>query len=98
MKILLKSFGGDAPNQQVIQRLQAVLAHWADRLGRVVVRLTDANGPKGGVDKVCSIQLEVLRQEPLRVTAVSPDHATAVELAIRRAGRMASRTFDRRSY
>lgn len=98
MKILLKSFGGDPPRDRVIQRLQAVLCHWADRLGRVVVRLTDANGPKGGVDKVCSIQLEVFRQEPLRVTAISPDHATALELAIRRAGRVAARTFDRRPY
>ena len=101
MRILLNYLGfstGDALRQHVVRRLHANLSHWAGRLARVVVRLADTNGPRGGLDKVCSIQLDVLRQEPLVVTAVSSDYFSAVDLAVRRAGRAASQTFDRRPY
>lgn len=101
MRILLKSLGfraGDTFQQHVTRRLQAALSHWTDHLGRVVVRLMDANGPRGGLDKTCSIHLEVLRGEPVVVTAISTDYYSAVDLAVRRAGRAASQRFDRRLY
>jgi ribosome-associated translation inhibitor RaiA len=101
MRILLKSLGfsaGETFRQHVTRRLQATLSHWTDRLGQVVVRLVDVNGSRGGLDKACSIQLQVLRGEPVVVTAISSDYDSAVDLAIRRAGRAASRTFDRRPY
>jgi putative sigma-54 modulation protein len=101
MRILLKAHGfptGESLRQHVVRRLQAGLSHWAGRLARVVVRLADENGPRGGLDKACSIQLEVLRGEPVVVTAVSSDYFSAVDLAVRRAGRAAAHVFDRRSY
>jgi len=101
MRILLKSLGfgaGETFRQHVTRRLQAALSHWTDRLGRVVVRLVDANGPRGCLDKTCSIHLEVFRGEPVVVTAISSDYYSAVDLAVRRAGRAASRTFERRPY
>ncbi|BDU78394.1 hypothetical protein [Mesoterricola sediminis] len=98
MKILLKSFDGSALGQKVIQKLQASLSHWADRLGQVVVRIVDLNGPKGGVDKACSILVEVPRREPLRVTAIGSDYVTATNLAIHRLGRVAYRAFNRRAF
>jgi hypothetical protein len=64
----------------------------------VVVRIADANGPRGGPDKVCSIQLDVPRHEPVVVTAVSSDYFSAVDMAVRRAGRAAAHVFDRRPY
>jgi hypothetical protein len=82
--------------QHVRRRLHATLSHWAGRLVRVVVRFADENGLRGGLDKVCSIQLEVLRQEPVLVTAVSSDYFSAVDMAVRRAGRAATNLFDRR--
>lgn len=101
MRVLLKSLGfstGDALRQHVIRRLHAHLAHWAGRMTRVVVRLDDANGPRGGPDKVCSIQLDLPRQEPLVVSAVSPDFYSAVDLAVRRASRAVAHAFDRHPY
>lgn len=101
MRILLKSLGfgaGELFRQHVTRRLQAALSHWADHLGRVVVRLADINGPRGGLDKTCSIHLEVQRGEPLKVSAISSDYYSAVDLAVRRAGRAASQRFDRRPY
>lgn len=37
-------------------RLAAVASKFGHRLRSVVVRLEDENGPKGGVDKLCSIE------------------------------------------
>lgn len=101
MRILLKSprfSTGDALRQHVVRRLHAYLSHWAGHLARVVVRLADANGPRGGLDKVCFIQLDVPRHEPVVVTAAASDYFSAVALAVRRAGRAASNLFDRRPY
>lgn len=98
MKVHLKAMGfraGEAIQEHVLRRISAALAHWADQVHRVVVRLSDNNGPRGGVDKSCSIQLEGPMGIPVVVTAVSPDFYTSVDLAARRAGRAAQRVFDR---
>lgn len=101
MRILLKFLGfnpGETLREHVFRRLQAVLAHWSDRLGRVVVRIVDVNGPRGGLDKSCSIQLEVPRRAPVVVSAVSSDYYAAVDQAAHRAGHVAVRLFHRRSW
>ncbi len=99
MMIHIKSLGfhaGEAVQQHISQRLAVALSHWADRLKRVVVRLGDVNGPKGGLDKSCSIQLLGPQGVPLKVVAVATDYPTAVDLAVRRAGRAVQHAFDRR--
>ena len=100
MRILLKPLGfnaGAALNGHVALRLNGALAHWADRLGRVVVRIVDANGPRGGLDKVCSIQVLVPNRTFVAVTAVASDYYAAVDLAVRRACRAVARALGRRS-
>jgi len=62
------------------------------------VRLADLNGPKGGVDKACAILVEVPRLAPIRVSAVAADYPTALDLALRRAGRAATRALKLRPY
>jgi len=47
----------------VERRLTYALSRFASRLRRVVVRLDDQNGPRGGVDKRCRIEA-VLRDGP----------------------------------
>lgn len=98
MKIVMKSKGpgmSETWRNRVMLRLQAALAHWADRVERVVVRLADMGGVRAELDKVCSIELEVPRHAPIVVRAVSSDYASAVDLAVRRAGRAATRTLGR---
>jgi putative sigma-54 modulation protein len=101
MRIDLKTFGfksGRALKDFVARRISAALAHGADQLRWVVVRLLDENGPRGGLDKVCRVELVYRHREPLLVTAVSSDYYTAVEAAARRAGRASNRLLERQRF
>ncbi len=98
MKILLKSLGfnaGEALHQHAISRLGSALEHWSDRLEGAVVRIADANGPRGGVDKVCSIQIALPHRAFVVVTAAASDYYAAVDLAIHRACRATARAIGR---
>lgn len=98
MRILVKALGfnpGDALRRHAARRLQATLANWAGRMGQVVVRILDINGPRGGTDKTCSVLLSAPRRAPVLVTAVTGDYYSAVDLAAQKAGRVASRLFRR---
>lgn len=98
MKIHLKAlgFGSGAALQEHVTRRLSALSRWADAVHQVVVRLRDDNGPRGGVDKVCLIQLELSQGAPVAVHAASTDFYTAVDMATRRAERAVRRVLDRR--
>lgn len=99
MKVLLKSLGfdpGKALRRHVTVRLNSALAHWADRLDGAVVRVMDANGPRGGLDKICSIQLALPHRAFVVVTAAASDYYAAVDMAVRRACRAVARSIHRR--
>ena len=99
MKVLLKSLGfnpGPSLQRHVTVRISSALAHWADRVGRAVVRIADANGPRGGLDKVCSIHLLLPNRAVVVVTAVATDYYGAVDLAVRRACRAVAHAIERR--
>ena len=101
MRIHVKALGfqtGAVLERHVLRRVQAALSHVAGQLGRVVVRILDANGPRGGLDKTCSIQLATPGRPVLVVSAVADDYYAAVDLASRRVGRAASRMLQRRPY
>src|SRR5437879_9407582 len=42
------------------RRLRSSLSRFGGRVGRVRVRITDVNGPRGGPDKSCHISAELL--------------------------------------
>ncbi len=99
MRIHLATHGfqaGQALLDHTLRRVSAALSHFADQVVRVVVRVEDTNGPRGGLDKCCSITLQVPHLSPVVVAAVSPDYYDAVDRAARRAGRAARRAFERR--
>ena len=47
----------EALEEYVIRRAGLALDRIASRIRRVVVRFEDLNGPKGGVDKCCRVEL-----------------------------------------
>ena len=53
------------------RRLRFALESASDKVGSVLIRLTDQNGPRGGVDKRCSIRV-ILRLKKSSVSTQLP--------------------------
>ncbi len=78
------------------RRLGFALARITDRIRRVVVRLGDANGPHGGVEKFCRIQVFLEDAPPVLIEDIGGGLYAAIERAAERAGRNVVRGLYRR--
>jgi putative sigma-54 modulation protein len=90
MKIDIRGLGftlTEALREHADRRLRFALARRAETLEGVLVRLSDENGPRGGVDKACRVELRVKGQPPLVVEAKDADLYAAVDRAAGRAAR-----------
>lgn len=78
-----------------VGRLRFVLR----RLGRLVaharLRLSDVNGPRGGVDKRCQVALKTDAGGTVVITAASHDWRTAIDDALARAAQVLRRQMQR---
>lgn len=69
---------------------------WAKFLvSRVAVRLSDLNGPRGGEDKRCVIQLAVAGATDVVIEDTQSDLYVAIDRAADRAGRSLARRMER---
>ncbi|WP_455367128.1 HPF/RaiA family ribosome-associated protein [Kaarinaea lacus] len=76
----------------VKRRLGFALSSRYDQIDRIQVRLSDINGPRGGKDKCCHIQVIL----PQLADVVIEDTESNLYVAIDRAADRASRTVARR--
>lgn len=74
---------------------QAVL-RFASQVDRMVIRLSDVNGRRGGVDKSCSVELIWVRGDPVIAEATDSDPYVAVDLAASKLKRAVLRISRRR--
>ncbi|MGE3512250.1 MAG: HPF/RaiA family ribosome-associated protein [Vicinamibacterales bacterium] len=82
-------------SEQVQKRLEFAMGRFAGRVRSLSVRLTDLNGPRGGVDKKCLIAVRLDR--PRRVIViedVDADESALVGRAADRAARAVSRAIQ----
>ena len=77
-------------------RVKKALGKCADNIERVVVRLKDINGPKGGPDKHCSVEIIISRSPILIISNVSSDMYHSIQHTTKKAARTALRHLDRR--
>ena len=70
------------------RRLQFVLTRHSDRIQRVVVRVGDKNGPRGGVDKFCRIQVHLLEAPVVVVEDIGLEMYAVIDRAADRVGRV----------
>ncbi|MDP1692503.1 MAG: HPF/RaiA family ribosome-associated protein [Burkholderiaceae bacterium] len=77
------------------RRLQFVLTRHSDRIQRVVVRLGDENGPRGGVDKFCRIQVHLLDAPVAVIDDIGADLYAVIDRAVDRVGRVVVKHLDR---
>jgi putative sigma-54 modulation protein len=77
------------------RRLQFNLGRFSPRILRVTVRVIDLNGPRGGEDKNCRIEIRLLSTGSIFVEDTDADLYVAVDRAADRAERSVSRAIKR---
>lgn len=85
----------DALRQHCERRLRFALGAGSSRLRGVAVRLSDVNGPKGGVDKRCTIRATLPGAPPVFVAQDETNVYAAIDRAADRIARTLSRQFER---
>ena len=78
------------------RRLRFALTRSSDRIKRVVVRLGDSNGPRGGEDKFCRIQVHFEHTPPVLIEDAGADLYAVIDRVAERAGRSVAKRIDRR--
>jgi len=86
----------DALQSHAQRRLQYALSSIDETIQRVVVRLSDVNGPRGGKDKRCRLQLVLSGLPDVIVEDTQADLYAAIDRASDRAGRTLLRRLERR--
>jgi putative sigma-54 modulation protein len=77
------------------RRLRFGLTRHSDRIQRVVVRLGDQNGPRGGIDKFCRIRVYLV-DAPVAVTVdVGTDMVAVIDRTVDRVARVVVKHLDR---
>jgi putative sigma-54 modulation protein len=82
----------EALEAYINRRFNFVLSSRYDQIKRIRVQLSDINGPRGGIDKRCCIQISIPRLKDI----VIEDTESNLYIAIARATDRASRTINRR--
>ena len=77
------------------RRIAFSLSRFSAQIGRVVVRFSDLNGPRGGSDKICRVGFTVKGLGPEAVEARDADLYFAVDQAAGKAGRRVARLLER---
>ena len=78
-----------------VRRLRFVLRRLTWLVPRARVRLSDVNGPRGGVDKQCRVELRTDSAGTVVVTAVARDWQAALDTALARSARTLVRVWRR---
>ena len=97
MQVLVKSRHPAAAELRDLteRRVRFVLRRMGWLVPRAEVHMSDVNGPRGGVDKRCQIELRTDGAGSVVVAAVASDWRTALDNALARAARFLLRQWRR---
>jgi ribosome-associated translation inhibitor RaiA len=103
MQILVNSdhhiHGGESANETVEAIVEAAVDHFADRITRIEVHLSDTNGPKHGErSKRCVMEARVAGLRPLATSDEAPNLLSAVEGAANKLKRALEHALARRDH
>ncbi len=77
------------------KRLLVSLSYCSEHINRVVIRLSDINGPRGGSDKRCHLQVVMPGLPDIVVEDTESDLYAAIDRAMDRTRRTVARKLDR---
>ncbi|WP_232477665.1 HPF/RaiA family ribosome-associated protein [Caballeronia calidae] len=89
MKVLFKSRDPEAIAMHELAQVRSefVFRRLAWLISKATVSLSDINGPRGGVDKRCQVEVQVNRENKVVATSIARDWRGAIDLALARAVR-----------
>jgi putative sigma-54 modulation protein len=85
----------DSLRDHATRRVHIQLSRFGPEISEVLVRISDLNGPRGGIDKHCRITLRGRRFRELVLDEVSVDPRLAVDAALDRIARLLARELRR---
>lgn len=85
----------DALRDHAERRLRLALTCCNDHIQRIVMRLSDINGPRGGADKHCHLQVVLAGLPDVVIEDTETDLYVAINRATDRAGRTLMRRINR---
>lgn len=85
----------DALRDHIERRLGFALSSRDEHIQRIMVRLSDINGPRGGEDKCCHIQVVLPKLTDVVIEDTEVDMYAAIDRATDRAGRTVGRRLSR---
>jgi putative sigma-54 modulation protein len=77
------------------RRLEFSLGRFSPRIQRVTVLVTDVNGPRGGEDKLCRIEVRMQPTGTVFVEDRGEDLVATIDRGAERIGRSVGRTIER---
>lgn len=97
VQIVAQEFSLTESLRQHLHRRLGFAFAWARRhVPRIVVRLRDLNGPRGGRDKLCQVSVQIPGLPDQVVRDVQEDMYAAIDRAIKRAAYCAARIASRK--
>jgi hypothetical protein len=99
MQVLFKSRHPQATDLRDLteRRVRFVLRRLGWLVPRAEVQMSDVNGPRGGIDKRCQVELRTDGAGSVVVASVANDWRTALDNALARAARFLMRLWRRSS-
>jgi ribosome-associated translation inhibitor RaiA len=82
--------------RRAVDHIAAKMAKHARAISNITIRLQDVNGPKGGLDKRCRVELQIAGFGPVIVDEVDQDAYAAIDVAGERLRKVVSQVLDER--
>ncbi len=101
MRVDIKTSGIDLTDglrEHTERRLEFALDRAHHDINSVTVRLSDINGPRGGFDKRCQIQIPLPHHRGVVIEETDSDLYVAIDRATSRAGNTLGRQLSRRRH
>ncbi len=78
-----------------IERVRFTLRRLSSMVPRAKVQFSDVNGPRGGVDKRCQVELKTDTAGTVVISSLAHDWRTALNRSLTRAARVLKRSMQR---
>jgi hypothetical protein len=97
MQIIFESRDSDGSQMRdlSIERVRFTLRRLTAWVPRAKVQFSDVNGPRGGMDKRCQVELSTESAGTVVVASLASDWRTALDRSLRRAIRVLTRSLQR---